>query len=78
MASEGHRHATITADDRGAVLQIVAWFLMVVMILTVSLRLLIRFTTTLVPGLDDAVALGAMVSGTSSESITTCPRPLAD
>lgn len=62
MGSEGPRHAIVTPDDHGAVLQIVTWFLMVVMILSISLRLMIRFTTTHVPGIDDAVVFVAMVS----------------
>lgn len=62
MDSEGPRHAIVTPDDHGPVLQIVAWFLMVVTILSISLRLMIRFTTTHVPGIDDAVVIVAMVS----------------
>ena len=57
-----HRHAVVTLDDNGGILQIAAWFLMVVMILSAFLRLIIRFTTTHVPGLDDAVLVVAMVS----------------
>src|SRR4051812_42793591 len=52
MVSEGPRHATVTPDDHGAILQIVAWFLMVLMILSIFLRLTIRLTTTHIPGTD--------------------------
>lgn len=59
---EGPRHATVTPDDNGAILQVVAWFLMVLMILATFLRLLIRFTTTHIPGVDDVVLFAATVS----------------
>jgi hypothetical protein len=62
MVSEGPRHATVTPDDHGAILQIVAWFLMVLMILSIFLRLTIRLTTTHIPGTDDTVVFVAMVS----------------
>lgn len=62
MVSEGPRHATVTPDDHGAILQIVAWFLMVLMILSIFLRLTIRLTTTHIPGTDDATVFVAMVS----------------
>lgn len=64
MMSEGLRHAAITADDHGAILQIVAWFMMVTMILMVSLRLTIRFTATRLAGWDDTLTVIAMVSRT--------------
>lgn len=64
VMSEGLRHATITADDHGAILQIVAWFMMVSMILMVSLRLAIRFTAIRVAGWDDTFVVIAMVSNT--------------
>lgn len=59
---EGFRHAEVTFDNQGAILQIAAWFLMVVMILATFLRLTIRFTTRQVPGLDDTILIVAMVS----------------
>lgn len=74
IVPEGPRHAVITADSQGAVLQIAAWFLMVVMILSVLLRLFIRFTTAHLPGTDDAVLCLAAVClyiQTSSESSLT-------
>ncbi|KYG42592.1 hypothetical protein M433DRAFT_55115, partial [Acidomyces richmondensis BFW] len=51
----------VTFDNQGAILQIAAWFLMVVMILATFLRLTIRFTTRQVPGLDDTILIVAMV-----------------
>lgn len=62
--SEGMRHAAVTADDHGAILQIVAWFMMVSMILMVALRLAIRFTATRLAGWDDTFVIIAMVSST--------------
>lgn len=62
--SEGVRHAAVTADDHGAILQIVAWFMMVSMILMVALRLAIRFTATRLAGWDDTFVVIAMVSRT--------------
>jgi hypothetical protein len=62
MVSEGPRHATVTPDDHGAILQIVTWLLMVLMILSIFLRLTIRLTTTHITGIDDAVVFVAMVS----------------
>lgn len=63
MTSEGSRRATVTADDHGALLQIVAWFTMVAMILMVFLRLAIRFTATHSAGFDDAIVFAAMLFG---------------
>ncbi len=48
---------------------------MVVMILTTGLRLLIRFTTTHVPGSDDAVVILATVSGNASQVGMTRDTP---
>ncbi len=59
---EGFRHATVSPDDHGAILQIVAWFMLVVMVLATVLRLLIRFTTSHIPGFDDVFVSLAMVS----------------
>lgn len=59
---EGPRHAEITPFDHGALIQIPAWFLMVVMILITFLKLAIRFKATRNPGLDDALCFVAMVS----------------
>jgi hypothetical protein len=58
----GPRHATITDANHGPILSIATWFLMVAMILAVTLRLVIRFTTAHVPGRDDAICFAAMVS----------------
>ncbi|KAK5170646.1 uncharacterized protein LTR77_005235 [Saxophila tyrrhenica] len=60
---EGIRYATISPDDHGAVLQIIAWLMMVVMILATTLRLMIRFTTNHIPGFDDAFVSLATLSG---------------
>ena len=62
MYIEGPRHAVVTEDDHGAVLQIVAWFSMVTMILATLLRLAIRFMTVQKPGMDDLMVSLAMVS----------------
>ena len=64
MDSEGFRHATITTNDHGGLIQIVAWYLMIVMILATVLKLAIRFKPPLKrnPGIDDAVYVVAMVS----------------
>ena len=63
MTSEGPRHAEITPFDHGALIQIPAWFLMVVMILVTFLKLCIRFKATHNPGLDDAICFVGMVRG---------------
>ncbi|KAH9832789.1 hypothetical protein Tdes44962_MAKER00270 [Teratosphaeria destructans] len=60
---EGPRHAVVTPQDHGAVLSIAAWFLMVTMILTASLRFSIRFLTSHIPGWDDAALLVALIFG---------------
>ncbi|KAF2770779.1 hypothetical protein EJ03DRAFT_350074 [Teratosphaeria nubilosa] len=60
---EGPRHAVVTPEDHGAVLSIAAWFLMVTMILTASLRFSVRFLTSHIPGWDDAALLMALISG---------------
>ena len=59
---EGHRHATVTINDHGAILEIVACFLTVVIVLATSLRLSLRIFTRHVAGLDDALVLLATVS----------------
>ncbi|RMZ84500.1 hypothetical protein DV737_g1088, partial [Chaetothyriales sp. CBS 132003] len=53
----GQRHAVITDDDHGAVLQIVTWILMVAMILMMMLRLAVRITVVREVGLDDAICI---------------------
>jgi hypothetical protein len=58
----GTKHATVTPDDHDTILQIVAWFLMVLMNLSIFLRLTIRLTAMHIPGTDDAMVLVAMVS----------------
>jgi hypothetical protein len=59
---EGPRHAVITTKDFGPVISIISWLFMVTMILAVVLRILVRFTTSLVPGADDAVVLLALLA----------------
>lgn len=58
---EGPRHAVITSDDVGPVITIITLIFMVIMILAVMLRLLVRFTASHVPGLDDAVVSIALL-----------------
>lgn len=58
----GQRHAVVTNDDHGPILQIAIWFLMVAMILMTLLRLAIRFAASRDLGLDDAICVLAMVS----------------
>ena len=60
---EGPRHAIITPDDNGPIVEIVAWFLLVLMVSATGLRLSIRFTTAHVAGRDDAVLFGGMLTG---------------
>ena len=62
MATEGPRHAEVTPFDHGALIQIPAWFFMVVAILVTFLKLAVRFKATRNPGLDDAVCFFAMVN----------------
>jgi hypothetical protein len=57
----GQRHAVVTDDDHGPILQIAMWFLMVAMILMTLLRLAIRFAAARDLGLDDAICVLAMV-----------------
>ena len=59
---EGPRHAVVTPDDNGAVLQIVTYFLMVVAILATLLRLFLRVNVAYAAGVDDGLACLAMVS----------------
>ncbi|KYG42582.1 hypothetical protein M433DRAFT_26790 [Acidomyces richmondensis BFW] len=59
---EGTRHAVVTANNCGAVLEIVAWFLMVVMILATALKLVIRLIARQ-PGVDDVLVTIAMLFG---------------
>lgn len=68
MDTEGFRHAEVTEFDRGALIQIPAWFLMVVLILVTFLKLAIRFKATHNPGADDALCFLAMVSRTKFTS----------
>ena len=60
---EGPRHAIITPDDNGPIVEIVAWVLLVLMVSATGLRLSIRFTTAHVAGRDDAVLFGGMLTG---------------
>lgn len=57
---EGPRHGAISSDNVGAVISIITLLFMVTMILAVLLRILVRFTTSLVPGADDVVVLLAL------------------
>lgn len=59
---EGPRHAVVTPDNNGAVLQIVTYFLIVVAILATLLRLFLRVNMAQVAGFDDGLACLAMVS----------------
>ncbi|KAF2112038.1 hypothetical protein BDV96DRAFT_665054 [Lophiotrema nucula] len=62
MASEeGPRHAAITADDRGALLAMTTWFLGCTLVLCVATRLIVRFTTNHLPGIDDVLVVAAAV-----------------
>jgi hypothetical protein len=60
----GLRHATVTSDNNGAVLQIAALFLMVVTILATLLRLVLRFNIAHAAGYDDGLAFLGLVSRT--------------
>ncbi|KAK2737891.1 hypothetical protein FQN57_007342 [Myotisia sp. PD_48] len=53
------RHV-VTPDDHGPILQVVSWFMMVVMILATWLKLTIRLTTSHVAGIDDAIVTISM------------------
>ncbi|KAF2198696.1 hypothetical protein GQ43DRAFT_343134, partial [Delitschia confertaspora ATCC 74209] len=59
MAAEGPRHAVITADDHGALLAMATWFLTCTLVLCTATRLIVRFTTRHVPGIDDALVVVA-------------------
>ena len=59
---EGPRHAVVTPDDNGAVLQIVTYFLIVVAALATLLRLFLRVSVAHAAGLDDGLACLALVS----------------
>lgn len=59
---EGPRHAVVTPDDNGAVLQIVTYFLIVVAVLATLLRLFLRVNVAHAAGIDDGLACLAMVS----------------
>lgn len=59
---EGPRHAVVTPDDNGAVLQIVTYFLIVVAILATLLRLFLRVKVAHAAGVDDGLACLAMVN----------------
>lgn len=78
VPTEGPRHGQVTPDNHGDILLVVAWFLMVVMILATSLRLIIRFTTAHIPGLDDVVVVLAMVSENAESGITKIELALTD
>ncbi len=60
------RDAQITADDHGPIIDIVAWFLMVTMILAVMFRLMIRLILTRSHGVEDGIICAALVQLTAS------------
>jgi hypothetical protein len=57
----GQRHAVVTADDHGPVLEIAMWFLLVTVILTTLLRLAIKYSDTRRLNCDDFVFILAAV-----------------
>lgn len=59
---EGPRHAVVTSDDNGAVLQIVTYFLIVVVAMATLLRLFLRVNVAHAAGPDDGLACLALVS----------------
>lgn len=59
---EGPRHAIVTPDDNGPILQIASYFLIVAAILATLLRLFLRVNIAQAAGLDDGLACLAMVS----------------
>lgn len=61
MQTDGVRHTVVTPDNHGPIIQIVTWFAMVVMILATALRLAVRYLTSHIPGMDDAIVVGSMV-----------------
>jgi hypothetical protein len=60
--TERPRHAVVTSDNNGAVLQIISSFLMVVIILATLLRLILRVNIVHAAGYDDGLACLALVS----------------
>lgn len=78
MTPERPRKARITPDDHGPILEIVALFFMVTMVLSFLVRLMIRWTTGHIFGKDDAFALGAMVSHTVTEDCVADVSMLMD
>ena len=61
MALAGLRNATVTPDDHGPLVAIATWFLMVAMILSVLIRVAVRFIITRHSGREDALTVVAMV-----------------
>ena len=61
MLARDNRNGRITADDHGPVVDIVAWFLMVTMILAVFVRLITRTTLTHSLGAEDGMICGSLV-----------------
>ena len=59
---EGPRHAVITPDNHGALIQITSWVVMIALVLTTGLRLAVTFKNTPNPGIGDALCVVAMVS----------------
>jgi hypothetical protein len=59
---EGPRHAIVTSENHGALIQIASWFVMVAVVLMTGLRLATRFKTARNPGIDDMICVAAMVS----------------
>ena len=60
---EGHRNAVVTADNHGPVLEIIVWFLMVVMICAALLKLAVRSIARGL-GLDDLLVSVGLVGFT--------------
>ena len=65
MATEDRRMGVVTPDDHGSLIGIAAWFLSVVVVLSIIMRLFIRFSTSHIPGKDDILAVVSMVSSSS-------------
>ncbi|KAF2140463.1 uncharacterized protein K452DRAFT_288545 [Aplosporella prunicola CBS 121167] len=62
-AAAAGRHGVVSPDDRGPVVQIVAWIFMVAMVLFTATRLAVRYISAHTPGLDDWIVLAAMFLG---------------
>jgi hypothetical protein len=65
MSTNGPRRAVVTPDDHGPILAIASWYLMVVSILSVMMRVGIRYHSAQFPSIDDAFLLLALVRSPS-------------